>query len=283
MQTVDTIRTDAVNANAVRNGSAGAYEAATQDSSTGTGPSTNRTPGPEEQSPGAPPSKPEPARLSRQQFQFLLRVTPAAIESERQFEIPACITIAQAILESATPQFGWGSSSLFRLANNPFGIKYCHFGPEDFARADAAKQQVNPAGGMPSPNSEAPAPRQDYGHFDAETWEIENGQKKYVLAQFQRFPNLTEAFRAHALLLRGPRYKPAFEVRADWKQFAERLGPKTSQLDRDHCGYSTNPSYSADLICLVNLYRLNDPRALAWYATGEDPGPATDEITSAKH
>ena len=48
--------------------------------------------------------------------------------------------------------------------------------------------------------------------------------------------------------------------------------PKLSQLDTEHCGYSTNPSYSAELIKLVNLYRLNDPRALEWYATGQDPG-----------
>jgi flagellum-specific peptidoglycan hydrolase FlgJ len=111
----------------------------------------------------------------------------------------------------------------------------------------------------------------DYGHFDAQTWEIENGQKKVIFAQFQRFPNLDEAFRAHALLLRSPRYRPAFAARADWKQFAERLGPKTSQLDSEHCGYSTNPSYSAEITKLVELYRLNDPRAQQWYATGKDP------------
>jgi flagellum-specific peptidoglycan hydrolase FlgJ len=111
-----------------------------------------------------------------------------------------------------------------------------------------------------------------YGAFDARTWEIVNGQKKVMIAQFQSFPNLAEAFMAHALLLRAPHYRSAFAVRHDWKQFAERLGPKTSLLDSEHCGYSTNPSYSAELIKLVNLYRLNDPRAIQWYATGKDPG-----------
>ena len=191
--------------------------------------------------------------LTSQQLQFLLRVTPGALQGEREYEIPACITIAQAILESATPKYGWGSSTLFRLANNPFGIKYRHFGPGDR-----------------SPDHAISA----YGHFDAATWEIVNGQKKTEITEFQCFPNLDEAFRAHALLLRGPRYQPAFAVRADWKQFAERLGPKSSPLDTEHCGYSTNPSYSAELIELVTLYRLNDPRALQWFATGEDPGPA---------
>jgi flagellum-specific peptidoglycan hydrolase FlgJ len=263
--------------------------------------------------------------LTPQQLQFLLRVAPPALESQRQQEIPACVTIAQAILESATAA-GWGSSSLFRLANNPFGIKYEHFGTRDreigrsgdreIGRSgDRVSNQENPSpdrpmnGSTPSPtladqvkahtqvtgslahpiagspdrpiacspdrpitgSSDHPLP-DPYGAFDAQTWEIVHGQKQVVMAQFQRFPNLTEAFIAHAQLLRGPRYRPAFAVRHDWKQFAERLGPKTSPLDSEHCGYSTNPSYSAEIIKLVALYRLDDPRALQWFATGKDPG-----------
>jgi flagellum-specific peptidoglycan hydrolase FlgJ len=140
-----------------------------------------------------------------------------------------------------------------------------------------------PNSDSPAPSAQHPVPQSgDYGHFDFATWEIENGQKQLVIAQFQRFPNLHEAFAAHARLLQGPRYQPAFAVRHDWKQFAERLGPKTSQLDAEHCGYSTNPSYSAELIKLVELYRLNEPRALQWFATGIDPkrgaGPLTEEL-----
>ena len=245
--------------------------------------------------------------LTSQQLQFLSQVTPPALESQLRYEVPACVTIAQAILESATPQFGWGSSSLFRVANNPFGIKYCHLGSGDQEIGRSGEQtdrgrrgdnktaeQADAAGtgSLPhvntslqingsldprsTPSTDHPIPP-DYGHFDAQTWEIENGQKKVVVAQFQRFPNLAEAFAAHAQLLRGPRYRPAFEVRDDWKQFAERLGPKSSPLDSEHCGYSTNPSYSAELIKLVELYRLNDPRALRWYATGVDPYQASAE------
>ena len=61
--------------------------------------------------------------LSSQQLQFLLRVAPGALEGERVYQVPACVTLAQAILESATSA-GWGSSLLFRIANNPFGIKF---------------------------------------------------------------------------------------------------------------------------------------------------------------
>jgi hypothetical protein len=246
------------------------------------------------------------SHLTVQQLEFLMRVTPSALVSESEYGIPACVTIAQAILESATAA-GWGGSSLFRLANNPFGIKYCHFSSGDreigrsgdrtnsnedqtadprdhkatgecayindnpqFTRSPnhaSARRPGHPTIG--SPDHPIPEP---YGAFAATTWEIENGQKKITTAEFERFPNLEEAFRAHALLLCSPRYRPAYAVRHDWKQFAERLGPKTSQLDSEHCGYSTNPSYSAELIKLVILYRLDDPRAQQWCATGKDPG-----------
>jgi hypothetical protein len=208
-------------------------------------------------------------------LQFLLRIAPAALASQHEHEIPACVTLAQAILESATAA-GWGSSVLFRLANNPFGIKYCHFGSNDLAIGSSGHLAI---GSSETPGADHPISRspdhpipEDYGHFDAQTWEIENGQKKVMTAQFQRFPTLEEAFRAHALLLCSPRYRPAFAVRDDWKKFAERLGPKSSPLDTEHCGYSTNPSYSAQLMKLVSLYRLDDPRALQWFATGKDPG-----------
>jgi flagellum-specific peptidoglycan hydrolase FlgJ len=235
-------------------------------------------------------------RLSAQQLQFLLRIAPAALESERVYQIPAAVTLAQAIIESATSA-GWGSSSLFRLANNPFGIKYEHYGAaESHSEGQGASNRATPAArtlGTPTGNevpaggdsgsqlrdSKATPPGDPYGAFDAQTWEIVNGQKKIMIAQFQRFPNLTEAFVAHAQLLCSPHYRPAFDVRHDWKQFAERLGPKSSPLDTEHCGYSTNPGYSASLIKLVELYRLNDPRAVQWFATGEDPGPGATSTT----
>ena len=105
------------------------------------------------------PGSPAPAcsRMTPQQLQFLLRVTPPALQSQREYEIPACITIAQAILESATPKLGWGSSSLFRIANNPFGIKYCHFssglGVRDsgLGKEDSKSQIPNSKSPVPSP------------------------------------------------------------------------------------------------------------------------------------
>lgn len=178
--------------------------------------------------------------MTEQQVQFFAKVVPPALDSEREYGIPAAVTIAQAILESATPKLGWGSSSLFRLANNPFGIKY------------AQRQGA-----------------QDYGHFDVPTWEIENGQRVEVPAEFQRFPNLKAAFFAHAALLLRPRYMPAYKSRQDCREYAMAVM---------NCGYSTDrpelckkpgcPHYAGKLIQLIEQYHLDDPTALAEYAAG---------------
>jgi flagellar rod assembly protein/muramidase FlgJ len=50
--------------------------------------------------------------------EFIMRLTPSAVESQRKLGVPASITIAQAALES-----GWGESGLARTGNNLFGIK----------------------------------------------------------------------------------------------------------------------------------------------------------------
>ncbi len=185
--------------------------------------------------------------MTKQQLDFLQLVTPPALDNERVYGIPACITIAQAIFESATAA-GWGTSILFTQANNPFGIKFSH-----------------------------KASTEAYGEFDAHTWEIINGQKKEMLAQFQRFPSLRESFTAHCLLLMTPWYRAAYAARGNWQTFAALLGPKTP-VNLQACGYSTEPEYAARLIGAVTDYRLDDPRALAWYATGKDPGPQISQI-----
>ena len=51
---------------------------------------------------------------------YINTYTKIAIEQEKQYGIPACITLAQGILES-----GSGRSRLATEANNHFGIK-CH-------------------------------------------------------------------------------------------------------------------------------------------------------------
>ena len=181
---------------------------------------------------------PNTQHLTPEQLKFLQLVAPPALRSQASYGIPAAVTIAQAILES-----GWGRSKLFTQANNPFGIKHRHS-----------------AGG------------EEYGEYVAETTEFEAGIPHTELAVFARFPDLESAFQAHARLFwRLARYAAAIAARRDWRAFADALGPRTNDQDRAHGGYSTDPLYAAKLKNLARACRLDDRRALAWYATGRDP------------
>lgn len=50
--------------------------------------------------------------------QFISTIHPSATECEQSSCIPAAFTVAQAALES-----GWGTSALFSIAHNVFGVK----------------------------------------------------------------------------------------------------------------------------------------------------------------
>lgn len=179
--------------------------------------------------------------MQKQQLDFLRAVVPGALASEREYGIPASVTIAQAIIESATDA-GWGTSRLFSGCNNPFGIKYCHFGEQ--------------------PGSSIP---DGYGEFETETWEVENGERVDIDDGFQRFPNLAEAFRCHAeIIATHSRFAPAMAVKGNPGEFAERLGPETPEEKAGkvpviHCTYSTNPAYGSVLMGYVRMYGLSQP------------------------
>lgn len=155
--------------------------------------------------------------LTDEHKQFLSLIADPAISSEVRYGIPAGATIAQAILES-----GWGQSSLFKLANNPFGIKYSDSSPDA-----------------------------QYGYIDLPTHEFIDGHSQIVTAGFQHFPNLFDAFSCHALLLRHPHYAAAWKHRGDARMYAMCLGPK-SESNPDGCGYATDPEYGRKLIDLID-------------------------------
>jgi hypothetical protein len=111
-------------------------------------------------------------------------VVEAAKASARRFGVPAAVTIAQWIVESA-----WGSA-MPPDSNNPFGIKA--------------------VGDQPA--------------VESETWEVLDGKSVTVTAKFRRFANLTEAFESHGKLLSTAGvYKPAMEVAKDPDLFADAL------------------------------------------------------------
>lgn len=101
---------------------------------------------------------------------FISKIAAAAMDDMRRTGIPASLTIAQAILESA-----WGESGLTQRANNLFGIK-----------------GKGPAGSVTMP-----------------TMEYSGGQWITVNAAFRAYHDWSESIADHsALILGGTRDKP---------------------------------------------------------------------------
>lgn len=102
--------------------------------------------------------------------QFIGMIAEAAMENMRSARVPASLTIAQAILESA-----WGESGLAKQANNLFGIK-----------------GVGPAGSVSMP-----------------TTEVISGVPTKVVAQFRAYHSWGESIADHTqLILAGTRDNP---------------------------------------------------------------------------
>jgi flagellum-specific peptidoglycan hydrolase FlgJ len=119
---------------------------------------------------------------------FLSKTVPAALATQKQFGVPASITIAQAITES-----GWGKSGLAVKANNYFGIKGTHLNdPETYV--------------------------------EFKTEEFVKGVEVTEMADFEKYASVTDSFLAHAqLIATAERYKPAMAVAADADHFAIEL------------------------------------------------------------
>ncbi|HEV2451313.1 MAG TPA: glucosaminidase domain-containing protein, partial [Streptosporangiaceae bacterium] len=119
------------------------------------------------------------------QHAFIGRVAPGAIASQRKYGVPAAVTIAQAIDESA-----WGQSSLAVRDHNLFGIK-----------------GSGPAGSDTQP-----------------TQEFVNGQLVTQTATFRVYYNLTQSVDDHGrLLATSGYYQQAMAQRQDPNGFAASL------------------------------------------------------------
>jgi flagellum-specific peptidoglycan hydrolase FlgJ len=116
---------------------------------------------------------------------FINEVAPGALAAQRQYGIPAAVTIAQAIEES-----GWGQSQLATQDNNLFGIK-----------------GTGPAGSVLRP-----------------TQEYENGQLVTANAAFRVYSNIAQSIADHGLLLAtGSSYRQAMTDRHSPDTFANDL------------------------------------------------------------
>ncbi|HMD95678.1 MAG TPA: glucosaminidase domain-containing protein, partial [Trebonia sp.] len=108
----------------------------------------------------APSSASTPGTKAQQAF--INQIAPGAVAAQQRYGVPAAVTIAQAIDESA-----WGTSSLAAQDNNLFGIK-----------------GTGPAGSVTLP-----------------TQEYEGGQWVTIDAQFRVYYNIAESISDHAELL----------------------------------------------------------------------------------
>ena len=116
---------------------------------------------------------------------FINEVAPGALAAQRQYGIPAAVTIAQAIDES-----GWGQSQLAAEDNNLFGIK-----------------GTGPAGSVLLP-----------------TQEFENGQYVNVNAPFRVYSDVAQSINDHSVLLAtGSAYQQAMADRRSPDTFANDL------------------------------------------------------------
>jgi flagellum-specific peptidoglycan hydrolase FlgJ len=155
-------------------------------------------------------------QVNAQQNAFLRLAVPAAQASQRKYDVPASVTIAQAILESSNPA-GWGKSHLALEANNYFGIKATHSAAPDT-------------------------------YMEFQTHEYLHNHIETIEAKFAKYANPAASFDAHArLLATAPRYQPAMHVCHDPEAFCIQL---------QKCGYSTSPSYGVTLAKLINDYDL---------------------------
>jgi len=77
-----------------------------------------------------------PAQTKHQRYlDYIERYKYVALQTEREFGVPATITLAQGILESSV-----GQSKMALEANNHFGIKAYHWQGEVYGASDSLKQ-----------------------------------------------------------------------------------------------------------------------------------------------
>lgn len=129
--------------------------------------------------------------------EFIMRLTPPSVESQRKSGVPAGITIAQAALES-----GWGESGLSRAGNNLFGIK-----------ADSRWRGQT---------------------LTMNTKEFIKGQWVVVPALWRKYPNWQASIDDHAAFLKlNPRYKACF-LCTTASAFAQALAQAGYATDPDY-------------------------------------------------
>jgi flagellar rod assembly protein/muramidase FlgJ len=124
--------------------------------------------------------------ISKANAEFIKSLVPGAQAAHKKHSVPASVTLAQAILESA-----WGKSRLTKDAFNLFGVK---------------------------------ADKSWHGNIIMKsTAEYVDGKKIMIQAPFRRYDSLAESIEDHALfLVKNKRYAKAFKCN-DGCSFAKAI------------------------------------------------------------
>lgn len=161
--------------------------------------------------------------LNSKQTEFLRHAALAAVACERATQLPAELTLAQAVLES-----GWGAHA---PNNNCFGVKFArrHSGSQVLSTYEVIRRD-----------------RMEPG--DVVLRELPDGRVRVRgKRRFAAFSSLAECFEDHALLITtGAPYGAA------WNSF--RALRDTSQLIRDVAQeYATDPRYADALARILAM------------------------------
>ena len=142
---------------------------------------------------------PRPVNATRFESAFILKAAAAARSSQWVTDVPASVTIAQAILES-----DWGRSELSTEYNNYFGIK-----------------------ALTKPGSAGVA------WFDV--WEVIDDEDVIQTEPFRAYNNAVESFVDHGeFFLGNRRYRRALAVRSDPRAFARAINRAGYATDPDY-------------------------------------------------
>jgi len=146
------------------------------------------------------------------QKEFIAAIVPGAQELQKEFGIFASTTIAQACLETGYGKFLPTDKNTGKASFNLFGVK-----------------GTGPAGSV-----------------TCKTWEVYNGQKVNIDANFRAYSNYTESLRDHHKVLMANRYIPVRQATT----------PEEACRQLQKCGYATDPAYPEKLISIINQFGL---------------------------
>lgn len=159
---------------------------------------------------------------SPEYLKFIGTAVGPAQSSELQTGVPASITIAQGILESA-----WGKHHV-GSANNYFGVK-----------AQEDQKGVVGYGSIAT------------GYVDTKTKEHIGGKDITITDHFRSYKNMTDSFTDHGMFIKNNvRYRAALDAYAktgDAKAFAKGL---------QEAHYATDINYAKTLIKIMDQYKL---------------------------